>query len=285
VCVHTTIREANDLGYECLLVEDATNAATRQNHNSAISMVRKSGGIFGATATTDKVIEVLSTLPDCYLYDEKVDWKVVADAPKLKAVSVGKDEEVWGLTSKNEIYKKEGGNWKKIEGSLRQISVGSKQNVWGVNNKLEIFRWSGKEWQNIQGHLKQVSAGADGSVWGVDVDDQVFRYEGNSWKQAEGISLKQIAVADAKNIWGVNSNNEVFQYQADTKAWVRLYGRLKQISCSVDGSVYGVDPEDDVFRLDEGQWVQVQGNLKQVSNSDEQVWGTDATDQVKTFSY
>jgi len=62
VCVHTTMREANDRGFECLLVEDACAAVDPQNQLAAIDMIHRSGGIFGATCKSDEVIKVLSTM-------------------------------------------------------------------------------------------------------------------------------------------------------------------------------------------------------------------------------
>ena len=59
VCVQTTLREANDRGYECLLVEDATESYFAEFKAAAIAMIRAQGGIVGWTATADQVIEAL----------------------------------------------------------------------------------------------------------------------------------------------------------------------------------------------------------------------------------
>lgn len=59
VCVQTTMREANDRGYESLLVEDGTESYFPEFKAATLEMVRAQGGIVGWTATSDQILAAL----------------------------------------------------------------------------------------------------------------------------------------------------------------------------------------------------------------------------------
>jgi nicotinamidase-related amidase len=60
VCVHTTVREANDRGYECLVLADCVGSYFPEFHRIALEMIAAQGGIFGWVAPSSAVLEALS---------------------------------------------------------------------------------------------------------------------------------------------------------------------------------------------------------------------------------
>ena len=62
VCVQTTMREANDRGYECLLVEDCTASYFPEFKQATLEMIRAQGGIVGWTSSAQNIQKALSGL-------------------------------------------------------------------------------------------------------------------------------------------------------------------------------------------------------------------------------
>lgn len=61
VCVHSTLREASDRGYDTLLLEDCCGESDYKLHLAAIEMVKMEGGIFGSVATSQAFVEAIET--------------------------------------------------------------------------------------------------------------------------------------------------------------------------------------------------------------------------------
>jgi nicotinamidase-related amidase len=62
VCVHSTLREANDRGFECLVARDACGSGDADAHRAALHMVTVEDGVFGALADVDSIVAALDRM-------------------------------------------------------------------------------------------------------------------------------------------------------------------------------------------------------------------------------
>jgi nicotinamidase-related amidase len=62
VCVHTTVREANDRGYECLVLSDCVGSYFPEFQRVALEMIKAQGGIFGWVADSAEALRVLGQI-------------------------------------------------------------------------------------------------------------------------------------------------------------------------------------------------------------------------------
>jgi nicotinamidase-related amidase len=59
VCVHTTMREANDRGFECTVLADCCGATDKSNHDAALHMITMQGGVFGTVSDSRALLATL----------------------------------------------------------------------------------------------------------------------------------------------------------------------------------------------------------------------------------
>lgn len=62
VCVHTTVREANDRGYECLVLQDCVGSYFPEFQRVGLEMIKAQGGIFGWVSNSGEVVHVLKEI-------------------------------------------------------------------------------------------------------------------------------------------------------------------------------------------------------------------------------
>jgi nicotinamidase-related amidase len=60
VCVNTTVREANDRGYDCLVLEDCVGSYFPEFQAAALNMIKAQGGIFGWVSDSERFLEALN---------------------------------------------------------------------------------------------------------------------------------------------------------------------------------------------------------------------------------
>jgi biuret amidohydrolase len=63
VCIHTTVREANDRGFECLVPDDCVGSYFPEFQRVGLEMIKAQGGIFGWVSTSQHVVEALQSAP------------------------------------------------------------------------------------------------------------------------------------------------------------------------------------------------------------------------------
>jgi hypothetical protein len=103
--------------------------------------------------------------------------------------------------------------------------------------------------------------------------------EAPPWVPVAG-SLRYVSVGADGTVWGVNAVDRIFRSD-NPGDWTQVDGALKQISVGDHDTVWGVNAADSIFRWNGASWTRVSGELKHVSvGADGTVWGVNADDEV-----
>ena len=149
---------------------------------------------------------------------------------------------------------------------------------------------SSQEWTHIPGKLTHVS-GSITYVWGANREKQIFMCKrpctGSNWKHIPGAALIQVDVDDT-HVWGVNANHDVYYRPIDGSGeWQHACDlKLKHVSASGNGFMWGVDSKDSIFKCAKpqchlvGNWIKVDGHLKQIDGGAREVYGVNLDNNI-----
>ena len=212
----------------------------------------------------------------CSIVAPTTDWQQVAGG--LVQVDALDYNQAVGVNANDWIYYRNGSSWTRISGSLKHVSYGEDGSIWGVNRNNQIYRRASLSggWQRISDTLKQVAALDYNRAVGVNTSDQIFYYNGSGWTQISG-RLKHVSYGEDGSIWGVNSGNAVYRRASLPGGWQRMAGSFKQVDALDYNRAVAVDSSDKIFYYDGDSWVEVSGSLKHVSyGKDVSMWGVDS---------
>ncbi len=85
------------------------------------------------------------------------------------------------------------------------------------------------------------------TLWAVDQAGKIFNSNSGTWKQVDGPVLKFITVAENGRVWGCGPENEIYYRDPGASHFVQINGRLRNLSVSPNGSLYGTDTDGYVF--------------------------------------
>lgn len=106
----------------------------------------------------------------------------------------------------------------------------------------------------------------------------VHSITGQNWSNVPGY-LEQVSIAADGSAWGVDGSDAI--YRRDGSSWTSISGYLKQISVGSASKIWGVNSGDYIYRWNGNNWENIPGRLKHVSvAADGTVWGVNASDNI-----
>ncbi|MCK4651299.1 hypothetical protein KAT08_03960 [Candidatus Babeliales bacterium] len=166
------------------------------------------------------------------------------EGPKLKQISVGYDNSVWGIDKKGKIYRynNKTNSWKRIRGNLEQISVGNENYIFGIDKNNILYQWKPKnfwwKWKHfkqpkINSHpikIKHVAVGNDKELWIISKDGSIWKWKKSKWKKIYEKSIyRQISIGDKDHIAATTTNNKAFIYDPNEKDFAEIKDEIKYI--------------------------------------------------------
>src|SRR4051812_11043303 len=114
--------------------------------------------------------------------------------------------------------------------------------------------------------------------FGVQGSDRLMVSRRSALLGGAGLLAAALAPTAAK---GAGADPQVQTEHALASGWELISGSLKHVSVAPNGSVWGVNVNDDIYRRSANQWFQESGSLKQISvGSGALIWGVNTNDMI-----
>ena len=226
-------------------------------------------------------------------------WRKIAG--KLIQVDSGPFGIVCGVNRHHYIYCRkgislntpQGTDWVRVPGALKYVSCGI-YGCWGVNNANQIWFLDGvppqngagsKSWVKIPGALVQLEVDRVGKVYGINHENEVYVREGVSSQRPTGADWRRIPSdplvhisAGYSIVMALDTNGVIYEFGGE---WPVIPGSLQQIDHGLSAGVWGVNKDDNIYRLKQDTaWQQISGKLKHVSVGEAGVWGVNRNDDI-----
>ncbi|MCK4651300.1 hypothetical protein KAT08_03965 [Candidatus Babeliales bacterium] len=191
--------------------------------------------------------------------------------PKLKQISVGYDDSVWGISEKGKIYRYnyKKNSWKRIRGNLEQISVGNKNYIFGIDKNNLLYKWNPKWWKrNKWEHFKlpnfvKLKNVVIGELYGIAKHPEKapawvkdYKQLFWQWNQTEknwnkiiyNFELQQISIGDKNNIVATDTSNTAYIYNPIKKAFEKIGDGIQHISINKDKEIIILNKDKELYK-------------------------------------
>ena len=138
--------------------------------------------------------------------------------------------------------------------------MGSKTEIWSINRSNQVWKGSAAGWERKPGLMRQVA------------DSRPVTWNGIGWTLLQNpveprTNLVQIAIGRRDQIYGAGTRDEIYRWipnaNPSLSKWVKVKGNLKTISVGTDGSIGGVNSENQgLVRIIVGGCVTLGGSVK-----------------------
>lgn len=210
---------------------------------------------YGKEALLNQVIDTSSYDYVCSVAKTIGDYNAEQQGEIVRNYVLGKDCER-NLVEKTLFSK----TWKLLIGSdARDVAVDSDGTYYMVNKVGIIYKYNGNDWEKLNGSDGLAISANGGQVFLVNTAGYIYQRVNNSWKKLPGSDAVDIAVATDGNVFMVNSHGKIYNYHSSV-GWQQMAGSDGSRIATGHGEIWMVNTVGKIYRMAGAGWVQMSGS-------------------------